>query len=95
MTSKKGRKLILENGEEKGYTKVKLKSPRSGNSVGSKLSKNAYNNNNKENKSRTSHDCQPDEQVLRTRPSIMPKSEDPRTGPYIIITVHNNGTLTI
>ena len=39
--------------------------------------------------------CKKGDKVLLTTPGINPEMEDPRTGPYEVIEVYNNGTVTI
>ena len=49
----------------------------------------------KENKSRIQHDYKIGDKVLYTKPGIIPKMEQPRTGPFTVRQVHVNGTTTI
>ena len=51
-------------------------------------------NNKNENKKRREHDYQVGEKILLNRPNPR-KLETPREGPYEIIQVHSNGTVTI
>ena len=51
--------------------------------------------NAKENKSRLNHQYHVKDKVLLTRPGVVPKLTDPRTGPFEITKVHNNGTVEI
>ena len=51
--------------------------------------------NERENAKRQSHMYEKGDKVLLTTPGINPKMEDPRTGPYEVIEVYNNGTVTI
>jgi hypothetical protein len=51
--------------------------------------------NIRENSSRIPHEYQRGDCVLLSTPGILPKLNSPRTGPYDIVEVHNNGTVTI
>ena len=51
--------------------------------------------NAKENKSRLKHQYHVKDKVLLTRPGVVPKLDEPRTGPFQITKVHNNGTVEI
>jgi hypothetical protein len=51
--------------------------------------------NTKENSSRIMHEYRPGDRVLLTTPGILPKLNSPRTGPYEVVRVHDNGTVTI
>jgi hypothetical protein len=51
--------------------------------------------NERENKSRIPHEYQVNDRVLLTTPGKLPKMRAPRTGPYRVVHVHNNGTVTI
>ena len=52
-------------------------------------------NNNKENRSRISHEYQIGDQVLLNRTGIYPKLEHPRDGPFTITKVNSNGSVRI
>ena len=52
-------------------------------------------NNARENKKRVQWDCSIGDQVLLEKPGLIPKLSSPRTGPYTITEVHDNGTVTI
>jgi len=49
----------------------------------------------RENKSRVQHDYKVGDRVLYTKPGVIPKMEQPRTGPFEVKQVHVNGTITI
>ena len=49
----------------------------------------------KENKGRIQHDYAVGDKVLYTLPGIIPKLNQPREGPFKVMQVHVNGTLTI
>ena len=51
--------------------------------------------NTRENSNRFQHEYNKGDRVLLTTPGILPKMQSPRTGPYRIVEVHNNGTVTI
>jgi hypothetical protein len=51
--------------------------------------------NLRENSSRIQHEYKKGDSVLLTTPGILPKLNSPRTGPYEVVNVHNNGTVTI
>ena len=52
-------------------------------------------NNARENKKRVQWDYSIGDQVLLEKPGLIPKLSSPRTGPYTIVEVHVNGTVTI
>ena len=57
---------------------------------------NMINKSNiKENKSRLPHECKVGDQVLLNKPGILPKMVAPRTGPYTLVAVNDNGTVTL
>ena len=51
--------------------------------------------NKRENQNRIPHEYQQGDRVLLTTPGILPKLVSPRSGPYEIVYVHDNGTVTI
>ena len=51
--------------------------------------------NKRENSKRVPHQYQLDDEVLLTKPGIIRKLEAPRTGPYRITEVNDNGTVRI
>lgn len=51
--------------------------------------------NTRENARRYDYDYQPGAKVLLSKPGIIPKLDTPRTGPYVIESVHTNGTVRI
>jgi transposase InsO family protein len=51
--------------------------------------------NKRENASRIAHEYQQGDRVLLTTPGILPKLTSPRTGPYRVVRVHSNGTVTL
>ena len=51
--------------------------------------------NKRENSSRIPHEYHKGDRVLLTTPGILPKLKSPRTGPYNVVDVHDNGTVTI
>ena len=51
--------------------------------------------NERENKHHYDHDYQPGQKVLLIRPGLLPKLDTPREGPYVIETIHTNGTVHI
>ena len=51
--------------------------------------------NNKENKSQVPYDSKVGEQILLNTPGILWKLSTPRTGPYPVTKVYNNGTIQI
>jgi hypothetical protein len=51
--------------------------------------------NQKENKSQIPYDCKAGDQVLLETPGILRKSSTPRTGPYPVTNVYENGTIRI
>jgi hypothetical protein len=51
--------------------------------------------NMRENSNRIAHEYHRGDRVLLTTPGILPKLNSPRTGPYDVVEVHNNGTVTI
>ena len=51
--------------------------------------------NKRENAARLAHDYQIGEHVILATPGLLPKAKRPRTGPYKVTQVHNNGTITI
>ena len=51
--------------------------------------------NMRENSSRIPHQYRRGDRVLLSTPGILPKLSSPRTGPYDIVDVHDNGTVTI
>jgi hypothetical protein len=51
--------------------------------------------NIRENSSRLPHEYHQGDRVLLTTPGILPKLNSPRTGPYKVVRVHDNGTVTI
>ena len=51
--------------------------------------------NAKENKNRLAHQYNVKDKVLLTKPGIVPKMNDPRTGPFDITKVFDNGTVEI
>ena len=51
--------------------------------------------NKRENATRLVHDYQVGEHVVLATPGLLPKAKRPRTGPYKVTQVHNNGTITI
>lgn len=51
--------------------------------------------NQRENKTRIPHKYKRGDKVLLTTPGKLPKMRAPRDGPYEVVEVHNNGTVTI
>lgn len=51
--------------------------------------------NERENKQRIDHKYEVGNRVLLTTPGLLRKVSSPRTGPYRVVEVHNNGTVTI
>ena len=51
--------------------------------------------NAKENKTRLAHQYQVNDKVLLTKPGLVRKLDAPRTGPYKVTAVHDNGTVEI
>ena len=51
--------------------------------------------NRRENSKRVRHEYKPGDKVLLEKPGIIPKMSRPRTGPYTVLKIHTNGTLTI
>lgn len=51
--------------------------------------------NTRENSSRIAHEYHRGDRVLLTTPGILSKLKSPRTGPYNVVDVHSNGTVTI
>ena len=51
--------------------------------------------NKRENARRIDHVYKVGDRVLLTTPGKLPKVQSPRTGPYQVVEVHNNGTVTI
>ena len=60
-----------------------------------KRQKLIHKSNDRENKSRINHAYHQGDRVLLTTPGILPKLSSPRTGPYKVVKVHDNGTVTI
>ena len=60
-----------------------------------KRQKEINRSNKRENQSRIQHEYQQGDRVLLTTPGILPKLNSPRTGPYTVVYVHDNGTVTI
>ena len=52
-------------------------------------------NNKRENNKRIAHDYKVGDLVLLEKPGILPKMSVPRTGPFKVVQVHTNGTVTI
>jgi len=48
-----------------------------------------------ENRKRIPHEYTRGDRVLLTTPGILSKVKSPRTGPYLVVDIHNNGTVTI
>ena len=51
--------------------------------------------NERENANRIHHEYKRGDRVLLTTPGILPKLKSPRTGPYEVVNIHHNGTVTI
>ena len=51
--------------------------------------------NERENANRIKHEYKRGDRVLLTTPGILPKLKSPRTGPYEVVDIHDNGTVTI
>ena len=51
--------------------------------------------NKRENSNRIPHEYKKGDCVLLTTPGKIPKLRSPRTGPYEVVNVHDNGTVTI
>ena len=51
--------------------------------------------NKRENSKRIRHQYNVGDRVLLTTPGKLPKVRSPRTGPYDVVNVHDNGTVTI
>jgi hypothetical protein len=51
--------------------------------------------NERENNSRIDHKYNVGDRVLLTTPGLLPKVRSPRTEPYPVVNVHDNGTVTI
>ena len=51
--------------------------------------------NKRENDKRIQYKYKRGDKVLLTKPGINPKMSTPRTGPYVVSNVNNNGTITI
>jgi transposase InsO family protein len=60
-----------------------------------KRQKEINKSNSRENKSRIPHEYKIGDRILLTTPGILPKLISPRTGPYAVVNVHDNGTVTI
>jgi hypothetical protein len=60
-----------------------------------KRQKEINKSNSRENKSRIPHEYKVGDRILLTTPGILPKLTSPRTGPYAVVNVHDNGTVTI
>ena len=54
-----------------------------------------HKSNERENSSRIAHEYHRGDRVLLTTPGILSKLKSPRTGPYNVVDVHDNGTVTI
>ena len=52
-------------------------------------------NNQRENRNCISHTYKPDDMVMLTVPRMKRKLSAPRTGPYKVIQVYDNGTICI
>ena len=52
-------------------------------------------NNQHKNRNRINHTYKPDDMVMLTVPGIKRKLSSPRTGPYKVIQVYDNGTIHI
>lgn len=51
--------------------------------------------NRRENANRIDHTYNVGDKVLLTKPGLLNKASSPRTGPYEVLYVHDNGTVTI
>ena len=60
-----------------------------------KRQKGINKSNVRENSSRIPHEYRKGDRVLLTTPGMVPKLQSPRTGPYEVVDVHDNGTVTI
>jgi transposase InsO family protein len=60
-----------------------------------KRQKEINKSNKRENQNRIPHEYRQGDRILLTTPGILPKLNSPRTGPYTVVYVHDNGTVTI
>ena len=60
-----------------------------------KRQKEINKSNKRENSTRIPHEYKQGDRVLLTTPGKLPKLRSPRTGPYEVVNVHDNGTVTI
>ena len=51
--------------------------------------------NARKNDRRFDFDYQPGQKVFLTKPGLLPKLDTPRDGPFVIETIHTNGTVHI
>ena len=65
------------------------------NQIRLKRQKEILKSNKRENASRIAHEYKQGDRVLLTTPGILPKLSSPRTGPYRVVKVHSNGTVTL